>query len=145
VGVVGRLLHLFEAGIIKRVCTVVNWMVRGVIFNVSAFALPAAVGTLVRWMDPDFWFTQLDLEAFEVDPMALCKTETLSVMMFLIWVRWLIGKAPRGASTEVGMAAVRFPKPRDEVVVALAWAGLVISLWAPRGSAVLFGLSTLGA
>ena len=67
-GVVGRLLHLFEAGIIKRLCTFVNWMVQGVIFNVSAFALPAAVGTLVRWMDPDFWFMQLDLEAFEVDP-----------------------------------------------------------------------------
>jgi len=144
-GVLSQLLTQFEKGIVSRVVWGVNWALQQVFVGFSALLLPGMLAVFVSYVQPDFWFLDLDADHFEVDVGLIYSTETVMVAAFLLWVRWLGRSAPKKTHPFGLVQPPDLMKKKDEVGVALTWGGAVTALWAPRASAVLFGVASLGA
>ena len=135
-----RLYDLLEASLIKGIVAATTLVAQAACWYTLVFGPGLVGGYGLTLAPPNFWFMDLDFDNFEVDVGAIYMTELGTVLAFLMWVRWLNVRDELRPEP-----AVRGGVGLDEVGLALSWGAAVVALWGPRGSAVLFGVITLGS
>ena len=137
-GLVAQLGEIFKNTLIDFLCQMCSVLIRFVMSQIQ-FYLPPLLGSLVlARIPPGFWHT--DLARWRIYLDEVYTAELLALVGFLLWGRWMLaqGAIPSPASPRVRSSG-------NEIGLMLGWAGILVGLWAPRASAVVFGIFSIGA